>query len=161
MYERAEINKFLRTYKSSGSLQKTARDFAEFAHNGQLDKAGNPFFSHVERVTENLSNDGYDESILTIGWLHDIIDDGGFTLSDLQMFFPESIWKGVYHLSHNKTLSREDYLDQIAENKNAIIVKIADINDNMMITRKPIMNDKEYQRTIKYNHEIEWLNAKL
>lgn len=161
MYTRSDINKFLRNFKSNGNLQDTAKRFAEFAHEGQLDKAGNEFFTHLERVNQFLKDYDCSETVLIVGWLHDIIDDGGFTLSDLMMFFPEEIWSVVKHLSHNRTSSREDYLEQIIQNQNAIVVKIADINDNMLITRKQYPNDREYQKTIKYNHEIEYLKSNM
>lgn len=161
MHERSEINKFLRTYKSSGSLIQTARDFAEYAHDGQLDKAGNPFITHVERVVDSIKDEHNNENLVIIAYLHDIIDDGGFSLSDLRMFFPDNIWSAVYHLSHNKTLSREDYFNQIIENHDAIIVKIADINDNLMMIRKSNISDKDYQKIIKCNREIAYLNSRL
>ena len=161
MYTRTDINKFLKTYKSTGDMKQTASDFAEFAHEGQKDKAGNTLFSHIQRVVDILKGDGREDFILTIGYLHDILDNGGFTQGDLSMFFPENVWNAVVHLSHNKTSCREEYFAQIMESKPAIIVKIADLSDNMKNTMNDHPTDKEYWKRVKYNREIDTLTRGL
>lgn len=161
MYTRSEINKFLRCYKCTGNQKQTAHDFAEFAHVDQKDKAGGTLMSHIERVVEFLKENGYGEDVVTVGYLHDILDNGGFCQTDLSMFFPETVWKAVTHLSHNKTSCREEYLSKIMENKIATIVKIGDLTDNMVITRKEYPTDREYWKTCKYNREIERLTNRL
>jgi hypothetical protein len=77
------------------------------------------------------------------------------------MFFPEEVCEAVSHLSHNKTSCREEYLTKIMENKIATIVKIGDLTDNMIITKKEYPTDREYWKTCKYNREIERLTDKL
>ena len=161
MYTRSEINKFLRCYKCTGSQKKTAQDFADFAYVGQKDKAGGTLMSHAERVVEYLEKNGYSENVVIVGYLHDILDNGGFCQSDLSMFFPEEVCEAVSHLSHNKTSCREEYLTKIMENKIATIVKIGDLTDNMIITRKEYPTDREYWKTCKYNREIERLTNRL
>jgi (p)ppGpp synthase/HD superfamily hydrolase len=161
MYTRTDINKFLRTYKSTGDMKRTASDFAEFAHTGQKDKAGNTLFSHIQRVVDILKGDQRDDSIITIGYLHDILDNGGFTQGDLSMFFPENVWEAVVHLSHNKTSCREEYFAQIMESRPAILVKIADLSDNRAIIMNDHPTDKEYWKRVKYNREIDTLTSGL
>ena len=117
--------------------------------------------SHAERVVEYLEKNGYSENVVIVGYLHDILDNGGFCQSDLSMFFPEEVCEAVSHLSHNKTSCREEYLTKIMENKIATIVKIGDLTDNMIITRKEYPTDREYWKTCKYNREIERLTNRL
>ena len=161
MYTRSEINKFLRNYKCTGSQKKTAQDFADFAYIDQKDKAGGTLMSHAERVVEYLEENGYGDEVVIVGYLHDILDNGGFCQSDLSMFFPQEVCEAVSHLSHNKTSCREEYLTKIMENKIATIVKIGDLTDNMIITRKEYPTDREYWKTCKYNREIERLTNRL
>ena len=124
MYTRSEINKFLRNYKCTGSQKKTAQDFADFAYIDQKDKAGGTLMSHAERVVEYLEKNGYGDEVVIVGYLHDILDNGGFCQSDLSMFFPPEVCEAVSHLSHNKTSCREEYLTKIMENKIATIVNM-------------------------------------
>ena len=161
MYTRSEINKFLRNYKCTGSQKKTAQDFADFAYVDQKDKAGGTLMSHAERVVEYLEKNGYGDEVVIVGYLHDILDNGGFCQSDLSMFFPAEVCEAVSHLSHNKTSCREEYLTKIMENKIATIVKIGDLTDNMIITKKEYPTDREYWKTCKYNREIERLTDRL
>ncbi len=161
MYTRSEINKFLRNYKCTGSQKKTAQDFADFAYIDQKDKAGGTLMSHAERVVEYLENNGYGDEVVIVGYLHDILDNGGFCQSDLSMFFPQEVCEAVSHLSHNKTSCREEYLTKIMENKIATIVKIGDLTDNMIITKKEYPTDREYWKMCKYNREIERLTNRL
>lgn len=161
MYTRSEINKFLRCYKCTGSQKKTARDFAEFAHMGQKDKAGGLLIDHIERVVDFIEKNGYGEDAVTVGYLHDILDNGGFCQTDLSIFFPQAVWEAVSHLSHNKTSCREEYLSKIMENKLATIVKIGELTDNMEITKKDCPTDREYWKTCKYIREIERLSNRL
>lgn len=161
MYTRSEINKFLRNYKCTGSQKKTAQDFADFAYVDQKDKAGGTLMSHAERVVEYLEKNGYGDEVVIVGYLHDILDNGGFCQSDLSMFFPQEVCEAVSHLSHNKTSCREEYLTKIMENKIATIVKIGDLTDNMIITKKEYPTDREYWKTCKYNREIERLTDRL
>lgn len=161
MYTRSEINKFLRNYKCTGSQKKTAQDFADFAYIDQKDKAGGTLMSHAERVVEYLEKNGYGDEVVIVGYLHDILDNGGFCQSDLSMFFPPAVCEAVSHLSHNKTSCREEYLTKIMENKIATIVKIGDLTDNMIITKKEYPTDREYWKTCKYNREIERLTDRL
>ena len=53
-----------------------ARQIAVEAHRGQLDKVGNPYITHCERVV------GDDER--TVAFLHDVVEKGGWTLEELE-----------------------------------------------------------------------------
>lgn len=54
-----------------------AEDIARTAHAGQVDKAGQPYIGHVERVVANLLRrwpDATDDEVAA-AWLHDVIED--------------------------------------------------------------------------------------
>jgi hypothetical protein len=57
------------------------RNLARQAHAGQVDKAGRPYFEHVEAVAELLDEHGDDAQIA--GLLHDVIEDTSLTSWDL------------------------------------------------------------------------------
>ena len=116
MRSRDEIKEFLRGMPQKVEMVERARIFASFAHDGQKDKGGKPYFEHPERVAARVA-DAYDDDHLTaIAYLHDTIEDGGFTTIDLKMFFPDVVWKVVEVLTRGKTTPREVYIENVAKN---------------------------------------------
>lgn len=103
---------------------------ARIAHEGQKDKGGHPFVGHPLRVMARLAPD---EALMTIGVLHDVIEDTPVTKTILATMFPFEIVEAVDALSQRKEAgeSYRDYLDRVAQNELAVRVKLADLRDNM------------------------------
>lgn len=118
------------------------------AHSGQYDKAGKPYILHPLRVMLNV-NGGLVEQCVAV--LHDIIEDTSITANDLlDMGFSDEIVNAVTLLT--KT-SEEDYMQYIIRLKNnpiACAVKLADLADNMDISRIPNPTEKDLARLEKY-----------
>ena len=134
-------------------MVERARIFAAFAHDGQKDKGGKPYFEHLERVAARVA-DAYDDDHLTaIAYLHDTIEDGGFTTTDLKMFFPDVVWKVVEVLTRGKTTPREEYIENVAKNYLAARVKVCDLEDNIALGRIPNPTQKDYDRRDRYLSE--------
>lgn len=134
-------------------MVERARIFASFAHDGQKDKGGKPYFEHPERVAVRVA-DAYDDDHLTaIAYLHDTIEDGGFTTSDLKMFFPDVVWKVVEVLTRGKTTPREEYIEAVAKNYLAARVKVCDLEDNIDLGRITNPTQKDYDRRDRYLSE--------
>ena len=157
MRSRDEIKSFLRNVGQS-SLMDRAIQFAKFAHDGQRDKGGSPYIGHLERVAA-IAKEKYNDDILTtIAYLHDTVEDGGFTVSDLMMFFPEVVWKVVAVLTRDKNVDRDKYIAEVAKNYLAAKVKVCDLEDNMDLGRIPSPNAKDYARRDHYLGEYRTLN---
>lgn len=103
-----------------------AQDFAVLAHEGQVDKAGEPYYLHVLRV----SAAGKTATEQIVGALHDVIEDTHYTHADLALLFGQAIADAV------QTLSRkgETYTEFIARCGSIPLtraVKANDILDNI------------------------------
>lgn len=65
-------------------MQSTQSEIAESiarrAHEGRLDKAGAPYIEHSAHVAAAVE----DEKAEAIAWLHDVVEDTAYMLSDLE-----------------------------------------------------------------------------
>lgn len=126
---------------------------AEFAHRHQTDKAGLPYFKHPKRVMESVQSQGGLPYVQMAAILHDVTEDTTFTCSMLEhLGFPEgavSIVRLVDRVHSEKmytatfemgvdahaTWYKEErdkfYYAGIKNNPGALMVKLADINDNL------------------------------
>ena len=144
-----------------GSMVERAKEFAEFAHQGQLDKAGQAYIYHPTRVGDMTAERFGDDILTSIAYMHDVVEDGGFTVSDLSIFFPDAVWKTVQILTRGKSDGREVYIDAIGKNLLATKVKLMDLKDNMNLSRLTYVTEKDNQRQSRYVDEYRKLNAVL
>ena len=126
------------------------------AHAGQKDKGGNPYILHPIRVMMSVS--GINEKIVAI--LHDVVEDSDWTFDALlKEGFSSEIIEALKSVT--KTSEQEDYESFIRRAKaNAIgrQVKIADLKDNLDVTRIPELSGKDIQRIEKYMRALNQLN---
>jgi (p)ppGpp synthase/HD superfamily hydrolase len=129
-----------------------AIDFATEAHKGQVDKAGQLYIEHCKRVAENIVKMGYYSVVLQIiAYLHDILEDTKYTVLDLQSLeCDEESISILQLLQHKNGQSYHTYIDDIAKDRTATIVKIADLEDNMDIRRLEQLDIADLQRLNKY-----------
>jgi len=161
MRSRDEIKEFLKNLPQKVGLVERAAMFARFAHDGQRDKGGAPYIGHLERVAERVSEAYEDDTLTAIAYLHDTVEDGGFTLSDLKMFFPDVVWKIVGLLTRGKTTPREEYVDALTNNYLAARVKVCDLEDNIDLGRIPNPTTKDYDRRDRYLAEYRILSESI
>ncbi len=112
-------------------LVELCRQIAHEAHRGQTRRDGKtPYIEHIEKVVELV---GEDEELQCIAWLHDVIEDSGYTMQDLyDLKIPAGIVYIVDILTHRKNHSYINYIDNINHSdERAAIVKIADIVANL------------------------------
>jgi GTP diphosphokinase / guanosine-3',5'-bis(diphosphate) 3'-diphosphatase len=128
-----------------------AIEIARIAHNGQVDKAGKPYIEHPLRVMNNVET--IEEKIVAV--LHDAVEDSDLTLEDLTAAgFSDIIVEAIDAISKRSEEKRKDYLQRVSNNKIALKVKIADMTDNMDISRIPNPTDKDYERNRIYKKNI-------
>lgn len=79
----------LETYRpqSDLSLVRKAYEFAAEKHLHQKRKCGEPYIIHPVEVTEILTDLEMDEQTLAAGLLHDVVEDCGVTLAELEQEF--------------------------------------------------------------------------
>ena len=153
------------------NLEKAIK-IAVDAHSGQFDKGNNPYILHPLRVMLSLNNE--EEQI--VGILHDVIEDcDGWTYERLQSEgFSENILNALKSVSKTleeevefKSASEENkmnyYLHFIScaqQNKIGKKVKIADLKDNLDISRINDITEQDNARIKRYQKALELLEMK-
>lgn len=108
-------------------------------HHIKLDKTGDiPYFWHLTRVMLRINT--LDENVLHIALLHDIVEDTDITLKDLQnMGYNAKIIEGVRWCSRNEfnDFTFIEWMTKFGKEApiEAVLVKIADISDNLGFER--------------------------
>lgn len=111
------------------------------AHDGQVDKGGNPYILHPLRVMMNCES----ETAKICAVLHDVIEDTNITLEDLKSKgFDDEIIAALDCLTKRKGESYDDFVSRVLPNELACRVKLADLADNMDLTRiqNPTVEDE-------------------
>jgi (p)ppGpp synthase/HD superfamily hydrolase len=128
-------------------LETTAKHIATRAHQGQIDKAGQPYISHPEFVASQVTGD----EAKAVAWLHDVIEDTPITFDDLRSEgLSETVIEAVAALTKQDSESYETYLKRVAANPIAKAVKLADLKHNMDTSRLTVIDDKARARLGKY-----------
>lgn len=119
-------------------------------HEGQFDKGGNPYILHLMKVMHYTKSD--DEEIQQIAVMHDIIEDTDTTYLELvEMGFSERVIQGVMCMTKQRGQTYDQYRKQVLSNKDAMIVKSADLRHNSDIRRLKGVTDKDIARITKYH----------
>lgn len=126
---------------------ESAIQLAAEAHSGQQDKAGKPYILHPIRVMLSVST--ADEQIAAI--LHDTVEDTSVTFEQLsEAGFSAEIISAVRALTKLDGESRVDAARRAAKHPIARQVKLADVKDNLDISRIPHLTDKDHARLDEY-----------
>jgi (p)ppGpp synthase/HD superfamily hydrolase len=128
-------------------LEIIAKRIATRAHQGQVDKAGQPYISHPEFVASQVIGD----EAKAVAWLHDVVEDTPVTFDDLRAEgLSEAVIEAVAALTKQEGESYETYLERVAANPLAKAVKLADLKHNMDTSRLKTIDDKTRVRLEKY-----------
>ncbi len=134
-----------------------AIEIAAKAHSGQLDKGGHPYILHPIRIMLNVTTP--QEQITAV--LHDVIEDTEITAEDLlREGFSEEVVQAIQALTKKKGESRLDAAKRTVLNPIARVVKIADVTDNMDISRIAHPNEKDMARLQEYKKVLTILQTK-
>lgn len=136
------------------TLDKAIRIAAQ-AHEGQLDRYGEPYILHPFRVMSRVHSE--DEKMAAI--LHDVIEDSDWTLEALSNEdFSAIVLKAVDDLTRRDGEDYMDYINRLKSNPIARRVKLADLEDNMDLRRLNTISKKDVERLARY-HEA-WIILK-
>lgn len=116
---------------------------------GKFDKGGNPYFLHCLKVMQLLNSDDDELNAIAVG--HDLVEDTNITYNDLYMFgFNSRIIEGIRALTKQRGQTEDEYLSGILGNKDAMLVKLADLTHNSDIRRLKGLTEKDFERMKKY-----------
>lgn len=162
----AQLREAVRKARTPSAQPKDARDAGETAvatleraieiaarlHAGQADKGGAPYILHPLRVMFRVAS----AEARAVAVLHDVIEDCGVTAADLRAEgFSAEIVESVVTLTRKDGESYDEFITRVARNPLAREVKIADLTENMDLSRlgrEP--NEKDRQRVAKYERSL-------
>lgn len=123
--------------------------FATLHHSGQVDRGGRPYLFHVITVMAKLNSTDDELNQIAIG--HDLLEDTDATVEMLRDFgFSERVIDGIVALTKVKGETYNAYKKRIKANKDAIIVKLADLEHNMDLSRLKKVTDGGIRRNKLY-----------
>ena len=115
-----------------------ALEIATMAHKNVQRRNGDPYIFHALRVANN-STYIRTKTQKAAGILHDVIEDTPFDEEFLRF------------LTHDKeTITYEDYIAHICTNVDAMLVKLADLTDNLDQGTLPVLTERDIERFKTY-----------
>lgn len=141
------------------NIVEIALEIAQIAHEGQLDRGGNPYINHPLYVASQME----DDEAKAVALLHDTVEDSDVTIEDLKdAQFSENVVNAVDAITKRQVEDYETYIQRLSKNTIATHVKIADMKHNSDLSRieNPSEADKKriekYNKTIKYLQDLHW-----
>ncbi|MCR6097187.1 HD domain-containing protein [Salipaludibacillus agaradhaerens] len=147
----------LRLIAKANTVTEKAFLLAEQAHAGQKDLAGVDYIFHLIGVSQNVRDIIIEEPIIATAFLHDILEDTNTREDALSVMFPKEIVDAVRTLTRETKEAYEDYLNRVKTNEVARIVKLADLQHNMDITRIKNPTKRDFERIEKYRKAMLFL----
>lgn len=125
-------------------------------HAGQIDKGKHPYIFHPLRLMFKMKST--EQQIVAV--LHDILEDTDTTVVDLiSLGFSQEIIDAILALTKRKHESRTEAAYRAVQNPIARIVKLADVADNMDISRIKQPSARDLMRIEEYRHVQQILSS--
>ena len=124
------------------------------AHEGHTDKAGITYIRHPLRLMEEVDTE--EERIAAV--LHDVVEDADCTLQEIDTKFGSDICDAVDALTKRDDESYMEFVERSAANPIARNVKLADIQDNMDLTRLDSVDQSVLEKQERYHKA--WLKLR-
>lgn len=141
-----------------------AANYAFVAHLGQVDGQGKPYVGHPYRVARMVGDISsfLGEPLLNnrvakiVAILHDVVEDSGISFDNIRedLNFGDDVIDALRLLTRQSNETYSDFIDRIVVSGNiyAIIVKIADIVDNLDPNR--VLTDRQKAVRLKARYEL-------
>ena len=114
------------------AILEKAIQLATQYHDGQVDKGGHPYINHPLRVMNSVTS----TECKVVAVLHDVLEDCDVTAEDLlEAGIPNELVACVTILTKPRWEPYMDYIEQVAKDPRTRQVKLADLKDNMDLTR--------------------------
>jgi (p)ppGpp synthase/HD superfamily hydrolase len=126
------------------------------AHRYQQDKSGRPYILHPLRVMLGMETE--QEMIAAV--LHDVVEDNKhWSFERLgREGFPADIIEILDRLTRRSEEPYEEFVLRVAQHPVARKIKLADLRDNMDITRLDAFDDATSERLQRYHRAWQMLN---
>jgi len=122
----------LKNFLSGKELVNKAKEFATFKHEGQFRKFGKiPYITHPAMVAGIVDQVGGSSEMVAAAWLHDVVEDSGVSLEELQEIFGQSVASLVKELTNPTDLDKSKKGQFLLNKMNtmssdALTIKLAD-----------------------------------
>lgn len=143
---------------------KSAKEFAIKQHINQKRADGEDFINHPHRIVSSLMNDyNYNfgdsdfNTLIVLGWLHDVVEDTDTTLKEIEDLFGRNISSRLDFLTRREEESYEIYGKRLLDNEDhlVLLVKHADLRDNLSKIGDGVFSKKKEQML-----KERWINLK-
>ena len=134
--------------KQDDNLIYKALELVSILFKNDKDKGGHPYFIHLLYVYSHVNTK--EEKIVAL--LHDTIEDKNVSSDELlDIGFPKKIVDDVMMLTRKKPAEYVNYIDNLVKNGSveALNVKLADLYNNMDLSRIKNPTLKDYERVEK------------
>ncbi|MGP6139711.1 MULTISPECIES: RelA/SpoT family protein [unclassified Jeotgalibaca] len=149
-YTKQEVIDLCASYMNGSHVAfvKKAADFAENAHSGQFRKSGEEYFIHPTQVAAILAELKLDPDTIATGFLHDVVEDTEYTLTDIENEFSETVAVLVDGVTKLGKIKYQSHEEQLAENHRKMLLAMA--NDIRIIMVK-LADRLHNMRTLKFH----------
>jgi (p)ppGpp synthase/HD superfamily hydrolase len=135
------------TKNSSHPALEDAIALAALAHKGQTDKGGAHYILHPLRLALKMKT--VNEMMVAV--LHDVLEDTSHTAQSLaEDGYPEEVISAVERLTRRAGETYEGFINRVKGDPLAVKVKLADLEDNMDMSRLSNPLERDMERLAKY-----------
>ena len=127
------------------------------AHAGAKDRGGKAYILHPINVMMRVETE--EEKIVAV--LHDVVEDTDWTFDELRKEgFSETIIEALTSVTkYSEDEDYEQFVQRSLENNIGRRVKIADLRENLDVTRIGELSEKDLRRINKYKRALKTLTA--
>ncbi len=127
------------------------------AHAGAKDKGGKAYILHPINVMMRVDTE--EEKIVAV--LHDVVEDTDWTFDELRKEgFSETIIEALNSVTkYSEDEDYDQFVQRALENEIGRRVKIADLRENLDVTRIGELSEKDIRRINKYKRALKTLTA--
>jgi GTP pyrophosphokinase len=118
-------------------MKEAAKKLAQTAHESQERKfSGQPYWYHPVRVAHTVEDFGGSKSVVVAAYLHDVVEDTGYTVEDVADEFGGEVAAIVLELTNDEEqisqVGKTEYMKHklASMSEDALLVKLADRLDN-------------------------------
>lgn len=128
------------------------------AHEGQKDKAGEPYFLHALAVMRAVFTP--EQRIVAV--LHDTVEDTDITFAELaDLGLAPRLLEALRSVTECDGETYKEFVDRALADPIGRVVKAADIKHNMQLSRIPDPQPRDYARVIKYGMALCYMQARF
>jgi len=137
------------------STLEKAISIAIEAHEGDVDKAGSPYILHPLRVMLQMETE--EEMIVAV--MHDVVEDSDYSFAKLkEIGFSERVLEALDSVTKRAGEAYEDFVKRAASHPIGKKIKLADLRDNMDLSRLAKITDVDLKRVQKYHDALKILD---